>query len=114
MTQARRLQIVLVLNLFMVAGLSIVGLSSHSLGVLATGGDYLLDCSAIIFGLLAISLRNRNGEKSKATTVAALLNVLLLLIITITVAIEATSRLMNNAPKIHALPVLLRHCRPCR
>ncbi len=91
----------------MVAGLSIVGFSSHSLGVLAAGGDYLLDCSAIIFGLLAISFRNRNSEKSKATAVAALLNVLLLLSITITVTIEATNRLINNAPKIHALPVLL-------
>jgi len=107
MTQTRRLQIVLALNICMIVGLSTVGFSSHSLGVLAAGGDYLLDSSAIIFGLSAIYIRNRNGEQSRATVIAALLNVFLLLIITITVTVEAINRLRTHAPHIHALPVLL-------
>src|ERR1019366_2200554 len=91
----------------MLVGLSVVGFSSHSLGVLAAGGDYLLDSGAIIFGLLAIFVRNRNGEESKATAVAALPYFLLLLVISITVTVEAINRLRNNVPHIHALPVVL-------
>ena len=107
MTQIRRLQIVLVLNICMLFGLAIVGMSSHSLGVLAAGGDYLLDSSAIIFGLFAILVRNRNENRSNATNFAALLNVLMLLSVTIVVILEAVNRLLNHAPHIHALPVAL-------
>ena len=107
MTQTRRLLIVLALNILMIAGLLVVGFSSHSLGVLAAGGDYLLDSSAIIFGLFAIYIRNRNGEQSNATSIVALLNVFLLLIITITVMVEAIHRLSTHTPNIHALPVVL-------
>lgn len=107
MTQTRRLLIVLALNILMMAGLLVVGLSSDSLGVLAAGGDYLLDISAITLGLFAIRIRKRNGEQSNATTIVALLNVLLLLIITFTVSVEAIHRLRTHAPHIQALPVLL-------
>jgi len=107
MTQTRRLLIVLALNILMIAGLVVVGFSSHSLGVLAAGGDYLLDSSAIIFGLFAIYIRNRNGEQSHATSIVALLNVFLLLIITITVTVEAIHRLSTHTPTIHAFPVVL-------
>ena len=107
MTQTRRLQIVLALNIFMLAGLFVVGFSSHSLGVLAASGDYLLDSGAIIFGLFAIYLRNQNGEQSRATLVVALINVSLLVIISVTVTVEAIHRLRNHTPHIHALPVVL-------
>jgi cobalt-zinc-cadmium efflux system protein len=107
MTQARRLLIVLALNILMIAGLIMVGLSSHSLGVLAAGGDYLLDSSAIIFGLFAIYIRDRKGEQSHATSIVALLNVFLLLIITITVTVEAIHRLSTHTSTIHAFPVVL-------
>ena len=39
MTQMKRLSLVLGINVVMIAGLLIVGLASHSLGVLAAGGD---------------------------------------------------------------------------
>ena len=106
MTQSRRLQLVLALNLFMIIVLSIVGVTSHSIGILAADGDYLLDSSAIIFGLVAIFIRDRNSKKSNVTTIAALLNVLLLLAFTVTVAGQALSRLRSHAPHIHALSVM--------
>ena len=107
MTQTRRLLVVLGLNIFMIAGLVEVGFSSHSLGVLAAAGDYLLDSSAIVFGLFAIYFRNRKGGQSKATLIAALLNTFLLLITTVTVVVEAIHRLSTNAPNIHALQVVV-------
>jgi Co/Zn/Cd efflux system component len=90
----------------MIIGLSIVGLTSHSVGILAADGDYLLDSGAIIFGLLAISVRSRKSKESKATAIAALVNVLLLLIFSMTVAGQALNRLISHAPHIHALPVM--------
>lgn len=107
MSQTRRLLVVLVLNIFMIAGLVGVGFSSHSLGVLAAAGDYLLDSSAIVFGLFAIYFRNRKGEQSKATIVVALLNTLLLLMTTVAVVVEAIHRLNSHAPNILALQVVV-------
>jgi hypothetical protein len=53
------LAIVLVMNLGLIAGLVIVGLSAHSLGVLAEGVDYLADTAAINVTLLATWLSDR-------------------------------------------------------
>lgn len=91
----------------MITALVIVGLSSHSLGVLAAGGDYLLDCSAIALGLVAIYIRDRSTGRSKATTIVALINSLLLLIITSYVVVEALHRLSSYTPHIKALPILI-------
>jgi Co/Zn/Cd efflux system component len=46
--------IVLVLNLGLVAGLVTVGITAHSLAVLAEGGDYLLDSAG-----MAVALHSR-------------------------------------------------------
>jgi cobalt-zinc-cadmium efflux system protein len=105
--QTTRLSIVLALNIAMITGLLFVGLSSHSLGVLAAGGDYLLDCSAITLGLLAIYIRDRANGRSKATTIVALINSVFLLIITSYVVFEAVHRLSTDTPEINALPVLI-------
>ena len=91
----------------MITGLFFVGLSSHSLGVLAAGGDYLLDSSAITLGLLAIYIRDHAKGGSKATTIVALVNSVILLIITSFVVFEAVHRLSSPAPKINPLPVLI-------
>jgi cobalt-zinc-cadmium efflux system protein len=53
------LRVVLALNLLLVGGLVAIGLSAHSLGVLAEGVDYLADATAIAVSLLAIWLSNR-------------------------------------------------------
>lgn len=107
MTQANRLQSVLALNIFMLGGLFAVGLVSHSLGVLAAGGDYLLDSGAIALGLFAIHLQNRSGGKSRATSIVALINVTLLLIVSAFVIAGAIHRLLGHTPHIRATPVVL-------
>jgi Co/Zn/Cd efflux system component len=43
MTQQKRLGLVLGLNLIMITGLVLVGISSHSLAVLAAGGEFAAD-----------------------------------------------------------------------
>ncbi len=62
MSQRRRLTVVLALNLTMIVSLVLVGLSAHSLGVLAAGGDYVADSTAIGLGILAVTIRDRSGS----------------------------------------------------
>ena len=107
MSQEKRLILVLVLNLIMIAGLIIVGLSSHSLGVLAAGGDYVADAAAIGISLLALWLSRHPTRFRKATSWAALINVIFLLIVTLIVVIEAVRRLSNQTYQIDALPVII-------
>ncbi|GAB3669013.1 hypothetical protein GCM10027596_40640 [Nocardioides korecus] len=97
----------LALNLLLIGGLVIVGLSAHSLGVLAAGGDSLADSLAIALGLFAIRLRDRAGGRSKATTVVAGLNGSLLLLVTLGVMVEAVRRLVSHSPQVQGLPVLI-------
>ena len=59
MSRTQRLLVVLVLNLALVAGLVVTGLTGHSLAVLAAGGDYLLDAAGVGVALLAIRLSAR-------------------------------------------------------
>src|SRR5690348_15884988 len=106
MSQRRRLTYVLALNLAMIAGLVVVGITAHSLSVLAAGGDYVADSLAIILGLLAVYLRDRHGN-SQATTYVALLNGLLLLGVTVVVGVQAVWRLARGNPEVHGLPVLI-------
>jgi cobalt-zinc-cadmium efflux system protein len=106
-SQQKRLAAVLVLNLSMIAALLIVGLSSHSLGVLAAGGDYAADSAAIGLGLLAVFMRERSRGPSRATTFVALVNSLALFVVTLVVAIGAIRRLTSGTPEIHGLPVLV-------
>ena len=76
MSRTQRLIVVLVLNLGLVAGLVVVGVTAHSIAVLAEGGDYLLDAAGVAVALLAIWLaarpatRTRPGGYPNATSVA--------------------------------------------
>jgi cobalt-zinc-cadmium efflux system protein len=106
MSQQRRLSYVLLLNVAMITGLLIVGLTSHSLGVLAAGGDFIADSTAIALGLMAVYLRDKHG-KHQAPTFVALINGLLLLGITVFVLVQAVERLVTQSPEIHGLPVLI-------
>ena len=106
MSQQKRLTYVLVLNLAMIAGLIIVGLGSHSLSVLAAGGDFVADSMAIVLGLIAVYLRDKRGNH-RAPTYVALINGLLLLGLTIGVIVQAVDRLIHHSPEINGLPVLL-------
>lgn len=107
MTQTKRLMIVLMLNLSMIAVLIIVGISSRSLGVLAAGGDYVADATAIGLGLFAIYIRDTSKGETKATTIVAAINATFLLAVTIIVSVEALRRLLGHGPEIHGLPVLI-------
>jgi len=107
-----RLTVVLALNLVLVAGLVVAGLSAHSLGVLAAGVDYLAD-AASIGSLLAIwlsrrppSLRRPDGYRH-ATNVAALVNGGWLLVFSVLVVVGAIRRLMAGAAAVHGLMVLI-------
>ena len=55
MSRTQRLLVVLALNLALVAALVAVGVTAHSLAVLAAGGDYLLDAAGVGVALLANS-----------------------------------------------------------
>ena len=107
MCQRRRLTIVLGLNLAMIAALIIVGLAAGSLGVLAASGDYVADSAAIGLGILAVSIRARKGEQSKAPTYVAGINATALLVGSLFVLIAGVRRLVEGTPEVHGLPVLI-------
>ena len=65
MSRTQRLIVVLVLNLGLVAALVIVGITAHSLAVLAEGGDYLLDAAGVAVALLAIRLSARPASRAR-------------------------------------------------
>jgi len=112
-TRTGRLRVVLVLNVLLVGALVAVGLSAHSLGVLAEGVDYLADAAAIAVSLLAIWLSNRPPTVKhphgypKATLLAAAVNAGWLLVLSLLVAAGATGRLVTGAHEVHGLPVLI-------
>jgi cobalt-zinc-cadmium efflux system protein len=112
-TRKQRLTVVLLLNLALVAGLVAVGLTAHSLAVLAAGSDYLLDAAAVGVALLAIRLSARPASAARplgypnATRVAALVNAGWLLVLELVVAVAAVDRLARGAPAVHGLPVLV-------
>jgi cobalt-zinc-cadmium efflux system protein len=113
MSRTQRLVVVLVLNLGLVAGLVIVGVSAHSIAVLAEGGDYLLDAAGVAVALVAIRLvaRPATGKlpdgQPKATTIAALINAGWLLILELLVAAAALDRLATRRVPVNGLPVLV-------
>ena len=104
----QRLTVVLVLNLALVAGLAVVGVSAHSLGVLAEGGDYLLDAVGAGLALLAIRLSARWARGGLGPTGAvALFNAGWLLLLELIVAGASIDRLATRTPAVHGLPVLV-------
>lgn len=113
MSRVGRLTIVLTLNLSLIAALVVVGLTAHSIGVLAEGGDYLADAAAICVSLFAIWLSRRPPTSSrpqgypKATKVAALVNGAWLLVLTVLVVMGALQRLATRVPHVDGLPVLI-------
>ena len=110
LSRTQRLLVVLVLNLGLVAALVIVGLTAHSLAVLAEGSDYLLDAAGVGVALLAIRLSARparpDGRPAPAD-VAALVNCGWLLALEVLVAAAAAERLLTRTPQVHGLPVLI-------
>jgi cobalt-zinc-cadmium efflux system protein len=112
-SKQKRLTIVLLLNVVLIAGLVMVGLRAHSLGVLAAGGDYLADAAAISVSLFAIWVADRPwsarrpGGYPNATNIAALVNAGWLLVLSALVIVAAIGRLVAGAPSVEALGVLI-------
>ena len=107
MSPARRLALVLAINVVMVVALLVVGFLAHSLGVIASGADYLGDALGTGLSLAALQISTRGEGHPRATSVAALVNSSLLLLVTIVVAAEAIYRLAAGAPEVHGLPVVV-------
>ena len=109
MSRTQRLVIVLVLNLGLVAALVTVGITAHSLAVLAEGSDYLLDAAGVGVALLAIRLSARPASRARPTPtdVAALVNCGWLLVLEFLVVGAAAERLLTRTPQVHGLPVLI-------
>jgi cobalt-zinc-cadmium efflux system protein len=107
MTQDKRLGLVLAVNLAMVLALLLVGLVTHSLGVLASGADYLGDALGTGLSLVALRMSRREHRHRKATSYAALANSSLLALVTLSVVAEAVHRLSTGAPSIHGVPVVI-------
>ncbi|GAC1408469.1 MAG: hypothetical protein NVSMB60_29820 [Mycobacterium sp.] len=111
MSKVSRLGLVLGLNLLLVAALVIVGLTAHSLGVLAAAVDYLADAAAIGVSLLAIRLTRQPQRQPQRwpdpTHIAALVNAGWLLALNVGVIVTAIHRLTSGTPEIHGLPVLI-------
>lgn len=91
----------------MIVGLLVVGAVTHSLGVLAAGGDYIADSAAIALGIWAVRIRDRVGEHSRAPTYVAGVNGAVLLVVSAVVIAEGASRLAHGTPAIQGLPVLV-------
>jgi cobalt-zinc-cadmium efflux system protein len=112
-SRTRRLAVVLFLNLGLVAAGVIVGLSAHSLAVLAEGADYLADAGAVGVSLLAIWLASRPPTLARlqgypgATNIAALVNAGWLLILNVVIAAAAIERLAVGTRRVEGLPVLI-------
>ncbi len=110
-SRTRRLGVVLALNLALVAGLVAVGVTAHSLAVLAEGGDYLLDAAGVGVALLAIRLSARPASRRRpegyGTSVAALINGGWLLLLELLVIVTALHRLITGTPQVDGLPVLV-------
>lgn len=113
MSRTRRLIVVLVLNLGLVVGLVAVGVTAHSIAVLAEGGDYLLDAAGVGVALLAIRLAARPTTRARpegypnATTIAALVNAGWLLLLELLVAAVALDRLVTRRVPVDGLAVLV-------
>ena len=108
MSRTQRLVVVLVLNLGLVAALVTVGITAHSLAVLAEGSDYLLDAAGVGVALLAIRLSApASRTRPSPTDVAALVNCGWLLVLEVLVVGAAAERLLTRTPQVHGLPVLI-------
>src|SRR5713101_6973861 len=107
MRQDKRLGLVLGINLAMVLSLVLVGLLAHSLGVLASGADYLGDALGTGLSLVALRVSRHGDGHLRATSYAALANSSFLLLVTVTVAAEAVHRLGAGAPSVHGAPVVI-------
>jgi cobalt-zinc-cadmium efflux system protein len=108
LSQSRRLTIVLALNLALIGGLVSVGIAARSVGVLAAAGDTLADSVALVLGLIAVALRDRDPGHLRANrpiAIVALINAAILIAVTVIVTVEAIARLRQGSPSVLGFPM---------
>jgi cobalt-zinc-cadmium efflux system protein len=99
-----RLLLALILNVSLVGALVVVGVTAHSLGVMAAGADYLADAAGIGIAMLAFPLSRRFP---RVHSIAALVNGGWLLVLSALVAAAALARLISGTSAVHGMPVLI-------
>lgn len=108
LSQGRRLAIVLALNLALIGGLVTVGTAARSVSVLAAAGDTLADSVALILGLIAVALRDRDPHRPGAgrpIALVALINATILIAVTVGITVEGIMRLKEGSPTVLGLPM---------
>ena len=94
----------LILNLSLVGALVAVGVTAHSIGVMAAGADYLADAVGIGVAVVAFPLSHRYP---RAHSIAAMVNGGWLFVLSALVVVAACSRLIAGTPSVHGLPVVI-------
>jgi cobalt-zinc-cadmium efflux system protein len=99
LSRERRLTIVIVLNVAIVAAQVVTGIVASSLGLLADAGHNLADVGAVALALWAVRLSRRRPTASRSygwhrsTVLAAQANAATILAVTALIAVEAIRRL---------------------
>jgi Co/Zn/Cd efflux system component len=96
--------VALILNLSLVGALVAVGVTAHSIGVMAAGADYLADAVGIGVAVVAFPLSHRYP---RAHSIAAMVNGGWLFVLSALVVVAACSRLIAGTPTVHGLPVVI-------
>ena len=104
MSRPRRLLVALVLNLFLVGALVAVGITAHSIAVVAASVDCLADAAGISAALVAFPLSRRFP---RAHSIAAIVNGGWLFALSVLVVAAASWRLVEGAPPVQGLPVVI-------
>jgi cobalt-zinc-cadmium efflux system protein len=109
----RRLTFVLVLTLCYLVAEVIGGLLTGSLALLADSGHMLGDALGLFMALGAIKFARRPATAAKtygfyrAEILAALINAIALIVVSLSVLYAAWQRLTGGAPELHAGPMLV-------
>ncbi|MGH9918251.1 MAG: cation diffusion facilitator family transporter, partial [Nitrososphaerales archaeon] len=112
MSREIRLGLVFGLNAALLIALAAVGLTAHSLGVLAAAGDYLADALAIGLSIFTIRLTRRfptakhSFGYERTTILAALVNASLVVATAAAVIVAAGERLATRTPHVHGVAVV--------
>ena len=102
--RARRLKIALGLNLVVVAVQIVMGITAHSVGLIADAGHNLTDVVALGVSLVAVTWAQRGPTARRSfgyhrgTILAALANSASILAVTVYIVYEAIDRLLNPEP----------------
>ena len=112
MSRETRLQVVLALNVALIAVLVAFGFLAHSLGLLADAWDTVADVAAVLISLVAVRLTRRSptAQRSfgyhRSTILAAQANAAAILAVTLLIVVEAVRRI-GDPPGVHGGAVLV-------